>query len=157
MTGARTLLAYVTKGGVTEEAANVISSVLRDKYGLVVDLVNLRENSSPNLVQYANVIIGSGVRTQKVYKEALKFLENDFDGKKVAIFLSSGEAGDPKTYDQAITKYVKNTLAKYLHVKPIAAEAFGGRMAILGKTVWDTRDMEKVRVWADELGKKLID
>lgn len=145
------------QGGVTEEAAAVISSVLRDKYGLVVDVVNLRENSSPDLVQYANVIIGSGVRMQKVYKEALKFLQNDFGDRRVAIFLSSGEAGDPKSYDQAITKYVKNVLAKYPHVRPVAAEAFGGRMAILGKTVSDSRNMEKVRVWAEELGKKLSD
>jgi menaquinone-dependent protoporphyrinogen IX oxidase len=157
MSGDRTLIAYITKGGVTEEAAAVISSVLRDKYGLVVDVVNLRENSSPDLVQYANVIIGSGVRMQKVYKEALKFLQNDFGDRRVAIFLSSGEAGDPKSYDQAITKYVKNVLAKYPHVRPVAAEAFGGRMAILGKTVSDSRNMEKVRVWAEELGKKLSD
>ena len=120
-------------------------------------MVNLRENSSPDLVQYANVIIGSGVRMQKVYKEALKFLQNDFGDRRVAIFLSSGEAGDPKSYDQAITKYVKNVLAKYPHVRPVAAEAFGGRMAILGKTVSDSRNMEKVRVWAEELGKKLSD
>jgi len=157
MTGDRTLVAYVTKGGVTEEAASVISSVLRDKYGLVVDVVNLRENFSPDLAKYANVIIGSGVRMQKVYKETLKFLENDFGDKRVAIFLSSAEAGDPKSYDQAITKYIKNVLAKYPQVKPVAAEAFGGRMTILGKTVSDSRDMEKVRVWAEELGKKLGD
>ena len=87
----------------------------------------------------------------------MKFIENDFGDKKMAIFLSSGEAGDPKTYDRAITKYVKNTLAKYPHVKLVVAEAFGGRVTILGKTVSDTRDIQKVRVWADELGKKLID
>jgi len=157
MTGDRTLIAYVTKGGVTEEAASIIASVLRDKHGLEVDIVNLRKNPSPDLAQYKNVIIGSGVRIQKVYKEALEFLKNNFEDKKVAVFLSSLEAGDPKSYDQAITKYVKNVLAKYPHVKPIAAEAFGGRMKILGSTISDNRDMEKVRAWADALGKKLRD
>jgi len=40
------------------------------------------------------VIIGSGVGMQKVYKQALRFLENNFEGKKVAMFLSLNEAGE---------------------------------------------------------------
>lgn len=43
MTRNKTLIAYVTKGGVTEEAASEIATVLRDKYELEVDLVNLRK------------------------------------------------------------------------------------------------------------------
>lgn len=45
MDGDRTLIAYVTKGGVTEETASVIANVLRDKYGFQVDVVNLRRKS----------------------------------------------------------------------------------------------------------------
>ena len=98
------------------------------------------------------------VRMGKVYKEALKFLEmNDFENKKVAIFLSSGKAGDPKSYDDAIAKYIKGTLEKHPHVKPVATEAFGGRIKILGFTVSDKRDVDNVRAWAEELGKKLKD
>jgi menaquinone-dependent protoporphyrinogen IX oxidase len=78
MSSDKTLLAYVTKGGVTEESARVIADVLRDKYGLEVDLINLKKTSSPDLAQYKNVIVGSGVRIGKVYQEALKFLEKDF-------------------------------------------------------------------------------
>lgn len=155
--GDRTLIAYATRGGVTEEAASVIATVLRDKYGFEVDVVNLKKDPSPDLSRYGNVIIGSGVRIQRWYKEALRFLEKDFEGRRVAIFLSSLEAGDPKSHDDAITKYIKRVLAKYPHVKPVAAEAFGGRMKILGRTISDSRDMEKVRAWAEELGKKLSD
>jgi menaquinone-dependent protoporphyrinogen IX oxidase len=157
MASNKTLIAYVTKGGVTEEAASVIADVLRNKYGLEVDLVNLKKNPSPDLTQYRNVIIGSGVRIQRVYKEALKFLENDFGGKNVAIFLSSLEAGNPKSHDEAVRKYIKNVLVKYPHIKPVAAEAFGGRMKILGFTIADDSDMGKVSAWAEELGKKLKD
>jgi len=152
----RTLIAYVTKGGVTEEATSIIANVLRDKYKLEVDIINLKKNPSPDLTQYKNIIIGSGVRMQKWYKQALKFLKNDFGDKKVAIFLSSCEAGDTKSYDQAITKHVKNVLTKYPHVKPIAAEAFGGRIKFLWITATDNRDMGKVRVWAEEVGQMLI-
>lgn len=49
MSGDKTLIAYVTKGGVTGEYASIIASILREKYGHEVDLVNLRENPSPNL------------------------------------------------------------------------------------------------------------
>lgn len=155
-TNTRTLIAYVSKSGVTRENASVMAGVLRDKYGLKVDVVDLRKTLSPNLTKYKNVIVGSGVRMQRVYKRAWKFLEkNDFKGKKVVLFLSSLEAGEPESYDHAIKKYIQNILAKYLPVKPFAAEAFGGKMKILGFTIKDNRNVEKVKAWAEELGKKL--
>jgi menaquinone-dependent protoporphyrinogen oxidase len=149
------LIAYATKGGVTEESALIISNVLKEKYGFEIDTINLKKNPSPDLAQYSNIIIGSGIRMGRWYKHALKLLENDFQNKKVAIFLSSGEGGEPDKHEQAINKYIKNVLAKYPHVKPVAAEAFGGRMKIMGKTITDNYDTEKVKAWAEELGKKL--
>jgi menaquinone-dependent protoporphyrinogen IX oxidase len=108
MTDNKTLIAYVSKGGVTEEAASVIANVLQEKYGFNVDVINLRKNSSPDIAQYSNVIVGCGVRMQKVYKEALNFLEkNDFTDRRVAIFLSSLE---PK--EEAESKYIKRILEK---------------------------------------------
>jgi menaquinone-dependent protoporphyrinogen IX oxidase len=154
MSNGKTLIAYVTKGGVTEEAAREIANVLRGKYGLEVDLINLKKNASPNIAQYVNIIVGSGVRIGKVYTEALRFLEKDFKDKRTVFFISSGEAGDAKTHDSAVTKYVTNVLVNYPNFKPIATEAFGGRIKILGKMVSDSSDMAKVRVWAEELGKK---
>lgn len=119
-------------------------------------MVNLRKILSPDFTQYKNVIIRSGVRVQRVYKEALRFLEKDFGDRRVAIFLSSAEAGNPKSYNDAITKFIKNVLAKYPHIKLIAAEVFGGRIKIFELTVSDDRDMKKVMAWAEELlGKKL--
>jgi hypothetical protein len=82
-------------------------------------------------------------------------LEKDLGDKRVAVFLSSAEAGDAKTHDAAVTKYITNVLANYPHLKPVAAEAFGGRVRILGRTVSDNSDMTKVRAWVEELGKKL--
>lgn len=155
LASAKTLIAFATKGGVTEEAACVIASVLREEHGFEVDVVNLRENPSPDLTQYKNIFVGSGVRMGKWYKQALKFLENNFENKNVIVFLSSCTAGDPEKHDEAITKYINDVLAKYPHIKPVAAEAFGGRMKMLGKTVTDNCDMDKVRAWAEEVGKKL--
>lgn len=153
MNGNKTLIAYATKSGVTEENANIIAKVLRDSYKLDVDMINLKKNKPPDLDPYKNIIIGSGIRMGRWYKKAKKFLKNDFRDKKVAIYLSSLEAGDPKSHDQAIEKYIGLVLAKYSNVKPIAIEAFGGRARIL-KSMTDLRDVEKVKAWANELGKK---
>jgi menaquinone-dependent protoporphyrinogen IX oxidase len=86
----KTLIIYVTKGGATEDYASIIAGVLRDKYALDVEVKDLRKTKSPDLSQYRNIIIGTGVRMFRVYKEAVKFIEkNSFEGKRVAIFLSS--------------------------------------------------------------------
>jgi len=151
----RTLIAYATKGGVTEESANVIADILRTKHGFEVDLVNLKKSPSPDLTQYKNIFIGSGVRMGRWYKQARKLLDNNFEGKNLVIFLSSCSAGNPEKYKEAITKYIHEVIAKYPLIKPFAAEAFGGRMKMFGRTVEDNCDMDKVRVWAEMVGEKL--
>ncbi len=154
MDGNKALIAYETKGGATEEAAQKIAEILRSKYQLEVDLVDLKEQKVPDLSQYRNLVIGGGVRAGRVYDKVLKFLENDLSGKRVAFFVSSAEAGSLGSYEKAKIKFVENTLAKYPKINPVATEAFGGRIKILGKTVTDNRDMVKVEAWAEELGKK---
>jgi hypothetical protein len=72
----------------------------------------------------------------------------------VAFFVSSAQAGAPASYEKAKVKFVEDTLANYPKINPVATEAFGGRIKILGKTVTDNRDMVKVEAWAEELGKK---
>lgn len=152
----KTLIAYETKGGVTEESARKIAEVLRSKFQIEVDLVDLKEQKVLDLTQYKNVIVGGGVRNGRVYSKAVKFLENDFTGKKVAFFVSSSWAGTPKqeSYDAAKAKFVENTLAKFPQINAVSAEAFGGRIKILGKLMLDNTDLSKVEAWAEELGKK---
>ena len=64
-------------------------------------------------------------------------------------------AGNPNTYDRAFTKFIKDVLGTHARFGPVAIDAFGGRLKILGMTLSDNRDTEKIRTWADELGKKL--
>ena len=151
----KTLIAYATKSGVTGESANIIANVLREKYGLNVDVVDLKEQPKPELAKYDNVFIGSGIRMGRWYKRAKNLLNSDFKGKSLFIFLSACSAGDPKSHDEAVSKYLNTVLAKYPHVKPVATAAFGGRMKIFGKVQSDTCDPEKVRLWAEVVGKKL--
>jgi menaquinone-dependent protoporphyrinogen oxidase len=152
--GDKTLIAYETKSGATEESAQKILQVLRQKYQLDVDIVDLKEQKNPEISAYGNIIVGGGVRAGKVYGKAQKFLEHDFSGKKVAFYISSGDAGTPEKYADAKAKFLEATLAKYPKVNPVATEAFGGHAKILGKTVVDNLDLERVGAWADELGRK---
>ena len=90
----------------------------------------------------------------RVYKGALKFMENDFSGKNVAVFLSSLEGGDEKGHEEAIEKYVEKEIKPRLNVEPVAAETFGGRIKIFGFSVQDNIDREKIRDWARNIGGK---
>ena len=151
-----TLIVYVSKGGATEQTAQKIAEVLKEKYKLEIDLINLRKES-PKLAQYKNVVVGAGVRGGKVYGEALEFLKQNFENRKVAFFVCCGGAGDPKNDEESCVKYVTEVLAKYPSVKTVATEAFGGRMKLLGKTVFDNVDPTKIRAWAETLGSKLAE
>jgi menaquinone-dependent protoporphyrinogen IX oxidase len=155
MSDAKTLIVYATKSGVTGESANIIAEVLREKCGFAVDVVDLKQNAKPDFSQYKNIFIGSGIRMGRWYGKAKVILKSDFKGKNVVIFLSACSAGDPKSHDEAVTKYLDNFLAKYPHVKPVAMAAFGGRMKMFGKVQADTCDPDKVRAWAEEVGEKL--
>jgi menaquinone-dependent protoporphyrinogen IX oxidase len=93
------------KNGVTEEAANVIANVLREKYAFEVNTVNLMENKSPDISQYNNVIVGYGVRMQRPYGEGVKFLETDFKDKRGRSSSFASRQGIPR----AMTRRARST------------------------------------------------
>jgi menaquinone-dependent protoporphyrinogen IX oxidase len=149
----KTLVAFASKGGATKETSEIIADVLKNKFRFEVDLIDLRK-SSKNIMVYSNIIIGAGVRGRKVYREALDFLNQDFGQRKLAFFVCCGGAGNPKNYEESCEKYVNEVLAKYPNVKTVATEAFGGRMKVLGRTLFDNVDKEKIHAWAEILGNK---
>ena len=61
MSANKTLIAYETKGGVTEESARKIAEVLRSKYQLEVDLVDLKEQKVPDLTQYRTWLLAAAL------------------------------------------------------------------------------------------------
>jgi len=154
----KTLIAYVTKGGATKEAAQKIADILRSKFNLEVEILDLKKQKTPDLEQYSNVIVGGGVRAGRVYGRAVDFLNNDFSGKKVAFFVCSCWAGtpNPESYQNAKTKFVDNTLAKCNLINTLSSEAFGGRIRYFRKTMVDNTDLSKVESWAEQLGKKFM-
>ena len=96
--------------GATADTAELIADILSEKHGHEVDLVNLKGQNMPELEKYDNIVVGSSIRMGKWNKHALKFLHNHFEGKKVAVFVSSLMAGDPGKHDEAFTKFVKKKI-----------------------------------------------
>ena len=147
----KTLIAYATRGGTTEDYVKSIGSVLIDEFKMQADLVNLKRDHNPDLTLYRNVIVGAGIKMFKMYKEGAEFLEKkDFGERKVVIFLSSLV---PR--DEAIRKYVDVIIQKNTKLKPIAVEVFGGRMRILGRTSQDMTDIEKAKEWTRKIAEQL--
>ena len=147
----KTLIAYATRGGTTEEYAKAISSVLTDEFKMQADLVNLKKSRNPDLTQYQNIIVGAGIKMFKMHKEGAEFLEKkNFGEKNVGIFLSSLV---PR--DEAIKKYVDVILQKNTTLKPIAVEVFGGRMRMFGRTNPDITDIEKAKEWTRKISEHL--
>ena len=147
----KTLIAYATRGGTTEEYAKAISSVLTDEFKIQADLVNLKKSRNPDLTKYQNIIVGAGIKMFKMHKEGAEFLEKkNFGGKNVGIFLSSLV---PR--DEAIKKYVDVILQKNPTLKPIVVEVFGGRMRMFGRTSQDMTDIEKAREWTRRISEHL--
>jgi menaquinone-dependent protoporphyrinogen IX oxidase len=150
------LIAFASKSGATEDTAQQIAETLQSKYALVVDLVNLRRKAHPDFSGYGTIVVASGIRMGKWYKEALQFLEKDFQGKNVALFVSSlYQGGDPETYPTAVERYLDAVSKLHLGVKPFAMEAFGGRMKVLGRITKENRDLTRISAWANSLGEKI--
>ena len=163
----KTLVSYQTLYGSTKEAAFLISEVLENEYNLEVDLHRFEENKEhPNPSKYDNIVIGSCIFHGKWGNNAETFLKKDFQGKKIAIFVCAGFAGEKKLYKQAYTTFLKDVVEKYPHVKPISMKAFGGRVPKSKVPhIWllratrkmpsfssDNRNLEEVKKWAEELG-----
>ncbi len=154
MANGKTLIAYETKQGATEGAAKIIAQTLCEE-GFEVDLVDLKKQELPDLADYQNVVVGAGVRGGRVYGTALKFLKNDFTGKKVALYTSSSWGGTPGSYQSAIKWFVKKTINKYPNVDFVFSEAFGGKIKYFKKTMLDNTDAFRVKEWAKILAEKL--
>ena len=150
MTG-KILIAYSTKTGINEAAAHAIADALKTTYSMDVTVADLR-NGQPDITPYQNIIVGGGVDRANVYNEAVDFLEKDFWGKNVAVYFSCEDKENPRaqsTEDNSIKVLTKNKA-----LKPIDVAAFGGCMLRQGRPVMDELNMNRVKDWAIELGKK---
>lgn len=73
----KTILVYATRWGATTETAEEIIKVLREKYSIYVDLVNLKDKKTknPDISSYNNVILGVSYAKFNWAKEGTNFLK----------------------------------------------------------------------------------
>ena len=148
----RTLLAYVSAGGATERYAHTVADTLRSR-GHVVDVIDLKRDEIPDLSSYGNVVVGAGVRIGMVYRKGKRFLRRkELEGKRLAIFLSSGIAVE--NAEKSKTKFLEPLVRKY-GLDPVMCDGFPGKMPGSGGKLKDTTDPEVARRWAEELVAKL--
>ena len=148
----KTLLVYVTAGGATEQYARVVAEALRSR-GHAVDVVDLKRDRVADLSPYANVIVGSGVRMAMVYRAAKQFLgRKDLEGKRLAVFLSSGIAVQDR--EKARERFLTPLVTK-LSLTPVMYTALPGITPGQAGKGKDTSDLEGARQWALELAGKL--
>ncbi|MHA1219381.1 MAG: flavodoxin domain-containing protein [Candidatus Heimdallarchaeaceae archaeon] len=175
----KTLIVYGTRYSATTEACAEIQKILEKEYNQHVEIWDLENyRACPDLSDFDNVIIASGIKYGKWTKNAEKYLSNNFEGKKVAVFISSAFAGDEDLHEYAYENFLVKVLEEYPNLDPVAKAAFGGRipkkelpefakgpkkfipeiaskqiLTRLHENQYDNRDWDKIEKWAHEVGK----
>jgi menaquinone-dependent protoporphyrinogen oxidase len=178
----KTLIIYGTRYGAAASTAQEIANVLRQK-GIDTDVVNAKKEKIKDISKYELVIVGSGIQIHRWTskpEDFLKKFQKQLANKKVALFVCCGSASDkdkPEAAEQAKRKYLEEKAAKY-NLHPVALGLFGGvynynKMPWYAKKamekdrprveaaykqtelgIYDTRDLNAIRAWAEERAKK---
>ncbi len=180
----KALIAYGTRYGATTSTSEEIGKILREE-GFDVKIVNLRGEKIRDISEYDLVVVGSGMQIGKWVGDAEDFLkrfQRDFEGKKLAIFVSTMKSvseKEGKTEDIANMRKVslEDKVVKF-NLKPIALGFFGGvidfnKMGFVTRKgmsflkpvlekdgftevqpgVFDLRNWDEIRNWAWQLSK----
>ena len=151
----KTLIAYFTKGGASEEYAKLIAETLRVK-GLVVNIYNLAHDV-PDVAAFDSVVLGTGVRMSMVYRRWRKILKQKaLREKHLFIFLSSGTAIEKP--DEAVEKFLRPLMDKY-GLQPASLVSFPGKIPekwakLDGEK--ETMKLEKAKAWANDIIYQII-
>lgn len=88
----KTLIAYCTTHGCTEKIANELNDFLAGK----ADLVNLKNNPTPDISEYDRAIIGGSIHAGQIQKRVKHFCSsnlNDLQKKELGLFICCMEKG----------------------------------------------------------------
>jgi menaquinone-dependent protoporphyrinogen IX oxidase len=149
------LVAYFTKGGASEEYAQIITETLTAN-GFKVDLCDLAQNT-PDIASCDTIVLGTGVRMSMVYRRWRKILKQKaIKNKHLFLFLSSGMAADEP--DKAVEKFIQ-PLAKKYGLAPDSMISFPGKVP----EKWEKYDeVQKVTMkpdhakkWAEEIAHQI--
>ena len=147
----KTLVAFFTKGGASEEYAMVIAETL-SKGGLSVETCNLAEKI-PDIAGFDIIVLGTGVRMFMVYRRWRKILkQKTLKDKHLFMFLSSGMAAEEP--EKAVEKFLRPLVEKY-DLSPDSLVSFPGKIPEKWAKYDDApkaeMDLDKAKEWAKEI------
>ena len=148
------LVAYFTKGGASEEYAQIIAKTLTAG-GLAVETCNLAHDIH-DVAAFNTVVLGTGVRMFGVYRRWKKVLKQKVLGSKhLFMFLSSGTAiEDP---GKAVEKFLRPLVEKY-SLKPRSLVSFPGKIPEKWAKLDDQKETmkpDKAKAWAQEIAQQV--
>jgi menaquinone-dependent protoporphyrinogen IX oxidase len=179
----KALIVYGTRYGAAAAMSEEIAKTLRQR-GVDVRVVNAKEEKVNDISEYDLIVVGSGIQIHRWTSEPEDFLkkfQKELATKELALFVCCGSATDkekPELAEKARQRYLEEKAAKY-HLQPVALGLFGGiynynkmpwfarkamnadrpRVEAAYKEtepgVYDTRDLDVIRAWAEELAKKV--
>ena len=166
------LVAYASKYGSTQEVAEAVAAILRER-GLTVDFQPMRKVRT--LEGYGAVVLGAPIYMGLWHKDALNFLSRNQEAltqRPVAVFALGPTSADEKEM-HGVRAQLDKILAKYPWLKPVVVEVFGGKydpaklrfpdslIASLPASpnhkmpASDVRDWTAIRRWAGSLPEQL--
>ena len=149
------LVAYFTKGGASEEYANVITETLKS-LELTIETYNL-SNKIPTITDFETIILGTGVRMYRVYGRWKKVLkQKEIKEKKLYLFLSSGMAAEDP--EKAVEKFLNPIVEKY-NLKPNSLISFPGKIPEKWQKYDDSKKVttnpDLAKKWAEEIANQI--
>ena len=164
------LVAYATQAGSTGEVAEAVGEALRED-NTPVDVRRAKEVS--DVSAYRAVVLGTGIRAGRVYREAVGFLQRHQDALSkvpVAYFVVCMTMQDDTEENRRVVEaYLDPVREKVPQVRPVDVGLFGGVMnfkvlplllrllvKVMKSPEGDFRDWEAVREWATSLRPALL-
>jgi menaquinone-dependent protoporphyrinogen oxidase len=157
----KTLVAYASKHGSTQEVAEEVARNLRDS-GLDVDV--RPASSVDDVAAYGAVVIGGALYMGHWHRDArrlLNRLSEELRERPVFVFGMGPMDLEQKSVEGA-RKQVDHALAKVPDVQPVSVAIFGGvvhpddlHFPFNHMPEADARDPEAIRAWSDDVAAVL--
>ncbi|TVQ27738.1 MAG: hypothetical protein EA382_03045 [Spirochaetaceae bacterium] len=166
----KTLIAYGTRKGASRRTAELIGETLTKADGRSCIVKDAKRVGRAELEGADSIVVGSSIAVGRWKPSAKRLLGKAAStGKPVAVFVSAAgvlsgkEPGSPDAEPkgtlaereaEAVGRYIDPVVAK-AGARPVATAAFGGRMEMFGKVIFDNWDPEPITAWATDIAGKL--
>lgn len=165
------LVAYTTAAGSTGEVAKVVGEEISGGNG-AVDVLRTKEVT--DLGPYRAVVVGTGIRAGRVYRDTLAFLERHqaaLNKVPVAYFVVClTMTDDTEENRRTVETYVDQMREKAPQVQPVDVGLFAGKMdykaiSLLPRLIikamkvseGDFRDWDAIRAWVSGVRPTLLE